>query len=193
MRSLILSVGLLAATAAPLLAQEVAAEPTNLLEPHAGLMLITLAIFVVLLLILSRFAFPAILGAVEERERKLEEAIEGAKADRAEAARLLEEHRLQMEQARAEAQRMIGEGRAAGEKLRGEMLEQTRQQQEDLLERARRELVIERDRAIAALRREAVELAIAGASKVIEKNLDDQANRRLVESFLGSLDAPMAK
>jgi F-type H+-transporting ATPase subunit b len=193
MRSAFLSLGLLAAMASPVLAQEPAAESTNLLEPHAGLMLITLLIFAVLLFVLSKYAFPPILAAVEERERKLEEAIEGAKRDREEAARLLEEHRLQMEQARAEAQRMIGEGRAAGEKLRGEMLEQTRQQQEELLERARRELGIERDRAIAALRREAVELAIVGASKVIEKNLDDQANRRLVETYLGSLDAPMAK
>ena len=37
------------------------------------------------------------------------------------------------------------------------------------------------------MRREAVELAIAGASKVIEKNLDQDSNRKLVESFLASV------
>jgi F-type H+-transporting ATPase subunit b len=71
--------------------------------------------------------------------------------------------------------------------MRGELLEQTRQQQQELLERARREIDAERDRAIAELRREAVDLAIAGASKVIERNLDDTSNRQLVENFLGSL------
>jgi len=56
-----------------------------------------------------------------------------------------------------------------------------------MLERARREIEQEKERAIAEMRREAVELAIAGASKVIEKNLDDQANRKIVETFLASI------
>jgi F-type H+-transporting ATPase subunit b len=56
-----------------------------------------------------------------------------------------------------------------------------------MLETARREIEAEKDRAIAEMRREAIELAIAGASKVIEKNLDDQSNRKIVESFLSSI------
>jgi F-type H+-transporting ATPase subunit b len=100
---------------------------------------------------------------------------------------VLAEQRQQIEAARAEAQRFIVEGRQAGEKMRADMLEQTRQQQQELLDRARRDIDAEKDRAIAELRREAVDLAIAGAGKVIEKNLDDQSNRRLVEGFLASL------
>jgi F-type H+-transporting ATPase subunit b len=56
-----------------------------------------------------------------------------------------------------------------------------------MLERARREIETEKDRAVAQLRREAVNLAIAGASKVIEQNLDNTKNRQLVEGFLSSL------
>ena len=59
-----------------------------------------------------------------------------------------------------------------------------------MLERARREIEMEKERAIAQLRKEAVDLAILGATKVIEQNLDSGKNRQLVESFLGSL-APM--
>ena len=51
----------------------------------------------------------------------------------------------------------------------------------------------ERDSAIAQLRREAVDLAIAGAGRVIEKNLDSAQNRRLVEEFLSGLDAKTVK
>jgi F-type H+-transporting ATPase subunit b len=179
---------LVVTTASTAFAQE-EAERVNLLAPKAGLMIWTLVIFAVLFYILRRFAFPPITEAVEARERALEEAIEGAKRDRDEAARILAEQRQQIEAARTEAQRYIADGRAAGEKIRAEMLEQTRQQQQELLERARRDIQGERDRAIAELRREAVELAIAGAGKVIEKNLDDQSNRRLVESFLSSVAA----
>ena len=67
------------------------------------------------------------------------------------------------------------------------MLETTRTEQAALLERARTEIGQERDRAILELRREAVDLAIAGASKVVEQNLDSQNNRRIVESFLASV------
>jgi F-type H+-transporting ATPase subunit b len=71
--------------------------------------------------------------------------------------------------------------------MRAEMLEATRTQQQELLERAKRDIEQEKSRAIMELRREAVDLAIAGASKVIEKDLDSGANRQLVESFLGSI------
>jgi F-type H+-transporting ATPase subunit b len=172
--------------AAPAAAQEAEARP-NLLEPHAGLMFWTLIIFVILLVVLSKFAFKPLVAAVEARERALEEAIEGAKRDREAAAVLLAEQRTQIEGARTEAQRFIAEGRAAGEKLRNDMLEQTRQQQAELLERARADIDRERVSAIADLRREAVDLAIAGAGRVIERNLDDAGNRQLVERFLASV------
>ncbi|MGI9089470.1 MAG: F0F1 ATP synthase subunit B [Gemmatimonadaceae bacterium] len=173
-----------------LLLQESAPEAANgssLLSPNAGLMVWTLLIFLAVWFILSRFAFPEITEAVRAREQALQEAIDGAQRDREEAARLLEDQREQIASARDEAQKIIGEARNAGERVRTEMIDQTHAQQAELLERARREIGAERDTAIADLRREAVDLAIAGASRVISKNLDDQTNRQLVESFLASI------
>lgn len=189
MRTLRYSLPLLALSASPLLAQEEAAGPVNLLEPKTGLMVWTLVIFVILLVVLSRVAFKPLVAAVEAREQALEAAIEGAKRDRDEAARLLAEQRAALEGSRGEAQRLIADGRAAAEKMKSDLLEQARQQQQEIADRARRDIDAERDRAIADLRREAVELALAGASKVVERNLDDAGNRQLVENFLASLDA----
>jgi F-type H+-transporting ATPase subunit b len=185
----LLSILTLTFAALPAAAQEAAQEEPRrgLLDPHAGLMFWTLLIFVALWLVLRKYAFPAIFAAVEARERALEEAIASAKRDREEAAKLLEEHRRQIDAARADAQRLIAEGAKAGEKIRTEMIEAARHQQQEILDRARQEIGIERDRAIAELRREAVELAIRGASKVIERNLDDDTNRKIVEDFLGEL------
>src|SRR5688500_3180959 len=189
MRALILSAAALLLRASPLAAQEPGHDaPAGLLDVNAGLMFWTLLIFIALMFILSRYAFGPITAAVEERERALEEAILAAKADREAASALLEQQRQQIEAARNDAQRLIADGRASGEKLRAEMLEETRQQQQELLDRARREIGAERDRAIQQLRSEAVDLAIAGASRVIEKDLDDASNRQLVEKFLVSLD-----
>jgi F-type H+-transporting ATPase subunit b len=184
------SVTLLAllASATPLLAQEgeAPAKP-GLLSLQGGLMFWTLVVFLIVFWVLSKFAFGPITKAVADREQALLDAIEAAKKDRDAAAALLEEHRKQIEAARNEAQRYIAEGRAQAEKMKSEMLEATHAQQAELLERARRDIDSEKAKAIDELRREAIDLALAGASKVIEKNLDDVQNRKLVESYLSSI------
>ena len=159
----------------------------NLLSPNGGLMFWTIIIFVILLVVLSKFAFKPMLAAVEARERSLQAALDDAKRDREEAQRVLAEHRAQLVNSRAEAQKLIADGRATAEKLRHDLLEQTKSQQQEMLDRARRDIDTEKTNAIAALRREAVDLAIAGAGKVIERNLDNDANRKLVEGYLGTV------
>lgn len=195
LRSSLLRVAALGAaitlSAAPALAaqeEHAAAGPVNLLEPNVGLMFWTLVIFVLLCVVLAKFAFKPLFAAVEAREKALEDAIEGAKRDRAEAADLLAQHRAQLEAGRGEAQKLISDGRALSEKMRSDLLAQTKQQQEEMIEQARRVIEGEKTAAIASLRSEAVDLAIAGASRVIEQNLDSTNNRRIVETFLSSLD-----
>jgi F-type H+-transporting ATPase subunit b len=176
-----------ALAAAPARAQEAAEQTPGLMSPNPGLMIWTLVIFGLLFFVLKRFAFPPIIDAVAAREKALEDALEGAKRDREEATRLLAEARAALDGTRAEAQQFLTEARASAEKLRADQLEQTRLQQQELLERARRDIDAERLRAIADLRREAVDLALAGATKVIGRNLDDAGNRRMVEEFLATV------
>ena len=147
----------------------------------------TLIIFVVLAIVLSRFAFGPITAAVRAREKALEEAIAAAKSDREEAARLLAEHRAALDASRGEAQKLIADARVAAERVRAEHVEQAHAEQANMLVRARQEIESEKSNAIAQLRREAVDLAIAGAGKVIDRNRDQAANRQLVESFLASV------
>ncbi|HEX2386385.1 MAG TPA: F0F1 ATP synthase subunit B [Candidatus Binatia bacterium] len=186
MRFSLRSLIVLALSPAALLAQEGSGTRT-FMRPDTGLMVWTLVIFVILMFVLSRYAFGPITAAVEAREKALEEAIEGAKRDRDAAAKLLQEHQAAIDTARGEAQKIIADGRAVGEKMRTDMIEQTRKEQQDMLERARRDIESEKDKAIMQLRREAVDLALAGASKVIEQNLESQKNRQLVESYLASI------
>ena len=117
----------------------------------------------------------------------MEDAINAAKRDREEAARLLAEHRAQLDAARGEAQKLIADARVAADRVRAELIEQAHAEQANMLARARQEIETQKTKAIAELRREAVNLAIAGASKVIERNLDQASNRELVEKFLASV------
>jgi F-type H+-transporting ATPase subunit b len=184
MRTLLRSFALLALAASPALAEP---ANTNLLDANYGVMAWTLFIFVGLFLILKFFAFGPILKSVEAREQALEDAINAAKRDREEAERVLTAHRAALDASRAEAQRIIADARVAADRVRAELVEQAHAEQASMLARARQEIESEKTRAIAELRREAVDLAIAGASRVIEKNLDQASNRQLVESFLASV------
>jgi len=186
--SLIRSLAILSLAPASLLAQEAEKAGTRVfMQPDTGLMFWTLVIFVVLMFVLSKFAFGPLTKAVADRERTLQEALDKATADRAAAAKLLQEHQAKIEAARDEAQKFIAEGRAVAEKMRSDMLEQTRKEQQEILERARRDIDSEKEKAIGQLRREAVDLALAGASKVVEQNLESAKNRQIVESYLSSI------
>ncbi len=178
-----------ALSAAPAFAIEEGKKPVNLLAPNGGLMFWTLLIFIALVLILSRYAFKPLVAAVEAREKALEASLTQARADRDAASKLMAEQQAALDAARREAQQLVADGRAAGEKLKGDLLDAGKVQQAELLERARREISGEKERAIVELRREAVDLAIRGAGKVIEQNLDSAANRQLVENFLASVKA----
>src|SRR6266545_5386350 len=157
---------------------------------NTGLIFWTVVVFVALLALLWKFGWPAILKSVEDRERRIQQQLEEAERARAEAARLLEEHKRTIAGARAEAQEMITKARAVAEKERATLLAQAREQYEQLLERARKEIDAEKEKAILELRREAVDLSIAAASRLIEANLDSEANRRLVMEYLASLEQP---
>jgi F-type H+-transporting ATPase subunit b len=189
MRTLLRSTALLAVLVSPALAQE-GAHPSgggNLLSPNAGLMFWTLAVFVIFFLVFRRYFYPLLTDMVIARENALRDALDAAKRDRAEAERVLGEHKAQLEAGRTEAQKLIADGRAVAEKMRTQVLDETKKQQDELLARAKRDIEAEKVGAIAALRREAIDLALKGASKVIEKNLDDATNRKLVEEFLATV------
>ena len=110
------------------------------LSVEPGLMIWTVVVFVALLLLLRKYAWPAILGAVEARERALEEQLAEAERNRTEAARLLAEHQKLLAEGRTAAHGLLAEARAAAEKERALAMEKTRQEQEELLERARRDI-----------------------------------------------------
>jgi F-type H+-transporting ATPase subunit b len=181
---------LLLGSTAPLYAAE--GETPGLLSPNIGLTFWTIVVFVIVLAVLSKFAFPKILGAVEAREANLRELAEAAERDRREAAAMMEENRRILEDTRHRVQEAINESRTSAERLRADMLAETRREQEALLERARRDIATERENALEAVRREAVDVSMRAAERLVRRNLDAEDNRRLVREYLGQVSAQPA-
>ncbi|HEU0299818.1 MAG TPA: F0F1 ATP synthase subunit B, partial [Longimicrobium sp.] len=152
----------------------------------------TIIIFLIVLAILSKFAFPKILGAVEAREKHIEKLTADAEHDRAEAAALAAENRKIVEDTRARVHGALEEARQQAEKMRADVIADAQRERQELLERARRDIATEREVALDTVRRDAVVLAMAAAEKLVRRNVDTEDNRRLVREALAQLGQPAA-
>jgi len=170
------------------MAQEHGAEGGGgLFDINVGLSLWTVVIFLSVLAVLWRFAFGPILAAVNAREEGINKALEEARARQVEAEALLEEHKKQLTDARRQAQEILAEGREAAGRLQKDMEGKARDEAEAILTRAKAEIEREKDAAVDVLRKEAVDLALAAASKLLHEKLDGEQDRRLVMEFVDGL------
>jgi len=152
----------------------------------------TVVIFLLLLGVLTRWAFPPILGYAAAREKRIQDSLDDAKRTRDEAASLLAQQREELAAAKLEAQTVIADAKVAAERVRSDLLDRARGEQEALLVRAKQEIDRERERAVESIRREAVDLALAAAGKLIDQRLDAAADRKLVTDFLGRAEGGAA-
>lgn len=175
----------LAAVPAPLYAA--GGEGGGLFDINPGLSIWATVVFLVLLGILWKFAWGPLLQAVDEREDRIQTALDDSAEAREEAQALLAEHKAQLADARRQANELIAEGKAAGQRLRAEIEEKARAEAQSIIESARAEISRERDLAITELRREAVDLALAAAGKLLDEKMDAQKDRALVIDYLDSM------
>lgn len=170
-----------------LLQQAERVEPKSPFEPRFGIFIWTLVVFVALYLVLHKWVWPEILKLTEQREAHIKQQIAEAERLNGEARTLLEEHKKLLAGAKADAQALLNDARTVSQKEREQAMAKTKAEQDQLLERARRDIQAERDKAAQDLRREAVDLSLAAASRLIEQKLDNEANRKIVSDYLGTL------
>jgi len=184
-----LSAAAAAAALNALPASLLAQEEMGLFDINTGLSLWALIVFLILLLLLAKFAWGPILNALETRERNIQSSIDDATRLRKEASDALDEHRLQLREARHEAQHIIAEAKEAAAGLGRELEAKARQESAAIVQRARREIEVERDAVLEAIRKETVGLALAAASRLVRQRLDAPEDRELVNDYLSSLSA----
>ncbi len=155
---------------------------------NPGLMLWTWLVFIAFLFFFRKTFWVTIVSRAEEREQTIAAQLTQAETMNAEARALLEEQKKATAEARGAAQTMLAEARAAAEKERALGHEKAKADQEALVDRARRDIAAEKDRAVAELRREAVDLALGAASKVIGQRLDGDQDRKIVLDYLATVE-----
>jgi F-type H+-transporting ATPase subunit b len=172
--------------ALPAYAQEHAAEAAGL-SPFAGNVgnaIWTLVIFLLVLIVLGKFAWGPVLSMLQEREKFIHTSLAEAKRDREEAEARLREYAAKIQTARAEAAAIVEEARRDSERLREDLKQRARTEADTMIQNAERQISLQTQRAIQEIRREAVDLSVAIASKIIQRNLTKEDNQRLIDEAI---------
>ncbi|MFC2001509.1 F0F1 ATP synthase subunit B [Chloroflexota bacterium] len=140
--------------------------------------------FAILFGLLYLVAYKPILRMLDERSKRIKESMEQAESVKEQAAHAEEEIKKQLEVAGREGQARIAKAAQIGEETKQKAQQEARQEAEALVTRARSEIQRERDEAIGELRREFADLTILAAEKVIDRSLDKEAHRQLIDKVL---------
>ena len=158
-----------------------------MLDLNPGLTIWTIVSFIVLVAILSKYAWKPLMQALAEREDKIRSALEQADRARSEAAELLKKNEESIARAEQEYQKMLRESKLLAEKMKEEIVGKARQQAKQELQRATEEIQRNVDSARKELRGEVADLAIKVAEKILDESLDAQKQKKIVDTFLGQL------
>jgi len=139
---------------------------------------------IILYIILSKILFKPVTTFMENRTKMIRDSIDSAEKQKAEAAALKQSYEEQLKAAREEANRIIEEARIRANKQYEIVLEAANKEAAALMEKAREDIERERQQMIKEIRGQVVGIALAAASKVIEANMNTEANKTLVNRFL---------
>ena len=151
---------------------------------YPGDIIVQLVCFIVLLALLRKFAWGPLIGIMKQREEHVASQIDEAEKTRAEAIQYLDEQRELLKQSRVEAQTLIDNARKQGDIQRDEIIATARTEAERLKENAKREIETEKEKAVTALREQVASLSVLIASKVIEKELTEADQDKMIQEYL---------
>lgn len=157
------------------------------LTPEINQLIYSVISFFVLLFILTRYAFPPIMGMLKKREDTIRESIDNAERTRSEAEKLLEEYKQQLSEARKEARSIIDEGKKLGENVKAEIVEKANNEAREMIEKARSEIEREKTKALSELQAKVVDLTLLTTSKMVKKSLSRENHLHLVEESLAEV------
>jgi len=160
-----------------------------LVQVDPGLFIWTILTFLILVSLLTKFAWRPLLQALDRRQNLIKDSLDKADQARIELERINSEAAKILDSARVEADAIVSKGRLAGERLREELKEYAREESATLVQNAERQIELETAKALQQIRQETVDLSLLIASKVIGRNLSKDDNERLIEDALKQIES----
>jgi F-type H+-transporting ATPase subunit b len=170
-------------------AQEVNVKAKNPIIPEGKEIVWAVIAFTIVFVVLAWKAWPAIKKALKDREDRIRGDLERAEQARVEAETSLDEYRRQLAEARTEANAIIEQARESADEVRRELIARAETDAAELRQRAAEDIRLASERAMSELHGKVAELSIELAEKVIEQNLDRDAQTRLIENYINQVGA----
>jgi len=164
---------------------------SNLFAGDIGNAVWTLVIFVLVIVVLGKFAWGPLLSGLQQREEFIRRSLKEAKEDREAAEARLKEYEQKLADAATQAAEIVGQGKREGESLRAGIEEKARDEADKMVERARREIELAKNSAIKDLYATSSELATDIAAKILQREFNPQDHDKLISDSikeLGDLD-----
>lgn len=160
------------------------AKPNPLVALTPGLYIWTIITFLLLLYVLAKFAWKPLLKMLEDRENLIKSSLKDAEKAKLELESLTQESEAITAKARSEAQSILAESKSAADKVKEDTIAKAKDQAIKIRDDAKKQIEVEKDKAISDIKQEVVNLTLSVAEKLINKNLNDADNKSLIEESL---------
>ena len=152
-----------------------------------GLFMWTIVTFLIVLFILKWKAWGPLMSALDKREEDIKNALLEADRAKENAEKASQDYEELIKKAHSESQQIISNSKTAGEKVKNDIESAAKEKAEEMIEKAKEQIEAESHKAIQEIKSSVVDLSIEAATKILEKNLDSEDNRKLVDQTLDSM------
>lgn len=170
-----------------LLLNEGGDEKPMLLSVNPGLIIWQMIIFVLLLFILRKIAWKPLLTALHTREQSIKDTIDQAELLKKDAEQLIEQNKKNLAEAQEHSMKIINDAKDMANKMRDDILQKSQEESRKMIDQAKAEITQEKETAMSDLRHEVSDLAIKAAEKIINENLDETKQKKIVNDFISQI------
>jgi len=159
----------------------------GLTDINFGLTLWTIVLFVLFAFLMTKLGWGPLLKAIEEREKGIRGAVDGAQKANTEAQALLAQHKEMLREAGRERDEIMKRALKEAEQLKADLTTRAKAEGDQMVQRARDQIDREKNQAILELRGQVADLAVQAASKIVQSSLTPEAQRKLVDEFIKTM------
>jgi len=163
-------------------------EQNPLVKLDPGLFIWTILTFLLLLMVLAKFAWKPLLAMLDERQKSIDDSLLSAEKARQELEGINQKSEAILSKSRTEAQTIVTDAKSAADKLKEDIVLKAKKEADGQLEKAKNQIIVEKDKALLEIRQEIVDLSITVAEKIIKKNISKDDNASIIEDSLNKLD-----
>ena len=164
-----------------------------LLTPELGTYVWSLVIFLTVLFVLKKFAWNPLLDFLEEREKDIAESLKMAESAKTDLEKIKDESEKILNEAKKEGKTIVSDSKLRAEESANKILNDAKEKSNEFLDDAKSKIDIEKKRAIKEIKEEVVDLSLELATKVLQRNINDEDNSKFVKSSLEAVKVGEAK